>query len=148
MAAFDDETLSIRRNLDTFFVHGISISLDDFSTGFASLTHLKSLPISQVKIDQSFVASILINSECRAIVDATVRLSHSLGKTVVAEGVEDRAQLAAVGELGCDLAQGFLFSEAIPFDEVPTFLLRHGVGSLLSPRLVRSETASKMGVGR
>jgi diguanylate cyclase (GGDEF)-like protein len=145
-AAFDDETSSIRRNLDILSTHNISIALDDFGTGFASLTHLKSLPISQVKIDQSFVANILTDTECRAIVDATVRLSHSLGKIVVAEGVESRAQLAAVGKLGCDIAQGFLFSKPIPFDEVHTFLLQHRIRNLASPRIVRSKVASRLGV--
>ena len=61
-AAFDDERSLIRRNLSILSAHNISIALDDFGTGFASLTHLKSLPISQVKIDQSFVANILTDS--------------------------------------------------------------------------------------
>ena len=129
-AAIDDEIASIGRNLRTLAGQGISIALDDFGTGFASLTHLKSLPIAQVKIDQSFVGNILTDTESRSIVDAIVRLSHSLGKSVVAEGVEDEAQLTAVGELGCDIAQGFLFSEPICFDDVAPFVLRRAVRSL------------------
>ena len=132
-AAFDDSSASIQINLATLAARGISIALDDFGTGFASLTHLKSLPIAQVKIDHSFVANILTDSESRAIVEAIVRLSHSLGKTVVAEGVEDQTQLAAIAQLGCDIAQGFLFSKPIPFEDVPAFLLRHSVRSFIFP---------------
>jgi diguanylate cyclase (GGDEF)-like protein len=133
-AAFDENTASIRLNLSAFATQGISIALDDFGTGFASLTHLKSLPIAQVKIDRSFVGNILSDPESRAIVDAIVRLSHSLGKSVVAEGVEDQAQLAAISELGCDVAQGFLFSRPIHFDDVAPFLLRYSVRSIARPR--------------
>jgi EAL domain-containing protein (putative c-di-GMP-specific phosphodiesterase class I) len=86
-AAFDDE--AIGHNLHALAISGISVALDDFGTGFASLTHLKSLPIAQVKIDRSFVANILADPECRSIVGAIVDLSHNLGKSVVAEGVEN-----------------------------------------------------------
>ena len=113
--------------LEALAASGLSIALDDFGTGFASLTHLKSLPISCVKIDRSFVANIMADAQSRSIVDAVSRLSHSLGKSVVAEGVEDAQQLAAVRELGCDVAQGYLFSKPIPAEDVPTFLLRHAV---------------------
>ena len=129
-AAIDDAIASIGRNLRALAGRGISISLDDFGTGFASLTHLKSLPIAQVKIDQSFVRNILTDTESRSIVSAIVSLSHSLGKSVVAEGVEDEDQLAAVGELGCDIAQGFLFAEPICFDDVAPFVLRSAVRTL------------------
>jgi EAL domain-containing protein (putative c-di-GMP-specific phosphodiesterase class I) len=133
-AAFDDDMTAIGHNLRTLAAHKISIALDDFGTGFASLTHLQSLPIAQVKIDRSFVGHIVADPESRSIVDAIVRLSHSLGKSVVAEGVEDEAQLVAIGELECDIAQGFLFSQAIPFDEVGTFLLHHTAQSLALAR--------------
>jgi diguanylate cyclase (GGDEF)-like protein len=124
-AALDDGTEPIRLNLGTFAEHGITIALDDFGTGFASLTHLKTLPVTQIKIDRSFVANILTDAGSWAIVDAVVRLSHSLGKIVVAEGVEEEEQLAAIASIGCDIAQGFLFSKPVHFDEVGLFLLRH-----------------------
>lgn len=124
-AAFDDDMTAIGHNLRTLAAHKISIALDDFGTGFASLTHLKSLPIAQIKIDRSFVGHIVTDPESRSIVDAIVRLSHSLGKSVVAEGVDDEAQLIALSELECDIAQGFLFSEPIRFEEVEAFLLGH-----------------------
>jgi EAL domain-containing protein (putative c-di-GMP-specific phosphodiesterase class I) len=125
-SAFDESAATINRNLRALAASGLSIALDDFGTGFASLTHLKSLPISCVKIDRSFVANIMADAQSRSIVDAVSRLSHSLGKSVVAEGVEDAQQLAAVRELGCDVAQGYLFSKPMPAEDVPTFLLRYG----------------------
>jgi len=124
-SAFDESAAAINRNLRALAASGLSIALDDFGTGFASLTHLKSLPISCVKIDRSFVANIIADAQSRSIVDAVSRLSHSLGKSVVAEGVEDAQQLAAVRELGCDVAQGYLFSKPMSAEDVPTFLLRH-----------------------
>jgi len=126
-AALDDGTEPIKLNLGKFAERGITIALDDFGTGFASLTHLNSLPVSQVKVDRSFVGSILTDAGSWAIVDAIVRLAHGLGKIVVAEGVENEEQLAAIDRIGCDIAQGFLFSKPVHFDEVALFLLQHSV---------------------
>jgi diguanylate cyclase (GGDEF)-like protein len=138
-AAFDDNMAAIGRNLRTLAANGVSIALDDFGTGFASLTHLKSLPISRVKIDLSFVRNIVADAESRAIVEAIVHLSHSLGKTVVAEGVEDEAQLAAIRRLKCDIAQGYLFSRPIPAADVATFLLRQSGQRLVRVALPASD---------
>src|SRR5262245_19862050 len=124
-SAFDESAAAINRNLRALAASGLSIALDDFGTGFASLTHLKSLPISCVNIDRSFVANIMADAQSRSNVDAVSRLSHSLGKSVVAEGVEDTQQLAAVRELGCDLAQGYLFSKPMSAEDVPIFVLHH-----------------------
>jgi EAL domain-containing protein (putative c-di-GMP-specific phosphodiesterase class I) len=99
-AAFDDSLGVINHNLNTLAAHGVSIALDDFGTGFASLTHLKSLPVTKVKIDRSFVCNIVADVGCRSIIDAIVRLSHGLGKSVVAEGVEDEDQLARLRTRG------------------------------------------------
>jgi EAL domain-containing protein (putative c-di-GMP-specific phosphodiesterase class I) len=123
--AFDDNIAAIGRNLRILAEQGVHIALDDFGTGFASLTHLKSLPISHVKIDRSFVRNIVADPESHSIVDAIVRLSHSMGKSVVAEGVEDEAQLATIRGLKCDIAQGYWFSRPIPREQVPSLLLRH-----------------------
>ena len=79
-------------NLRALSSTGVSIALDDFGTGYASLTHLKSLPITRVKIDRSFIVNIATDSESRSIVDTIIRLSHSLGKIVVAEGIENNEQ--------------------------------------------------------
>jgi diguanylate cyclase (GGDEF)-like protein/PAS domain S-box-containing protein len=122
---FDEGVPAIRRNLRTFAENGISLALDDFGTGFASLTHLKSLPVSRVKIDDSFIRHVVTDPQSRSIVDAIVRLSHSLGKPVVAEGVEDAEQLERIRELRCESAQGYLFARPLRAEEVPPFLLRN-----------------------
>jgi EAL domain-containing protein (putative c-di-GMP-specific phosphodiesterase class I) len=123
-AAFDDNIAIIGRNLDSLAAHGVSIALDDFGTGFASLSHLKLRPITKIKIDRSFIGNIAADLESRSIVEAIIRLSHSLGKSVVAEGVEDEGQISLLRALTCDGAQGFLFSKPLAFDQVGPFLLR------------------------
>src|SRR5262249_48112422 len=123
-SAFDENMATIGRNLEILATHGVSVALDDFGTGFASLSHLKLRPITKIKSDRSFIENITTDLESRSIVEAIIRLSHSLGKSVVAEGVEDEDQAARLRALGCDCAQGFLFSRPILFDEVGAFLLQ------------------------
>jgi diguanylate cyclase (GGDEF)-like protein/PAS domain S-box-containing protein len=123
-SVLDDSVPAVARNLKVLADHGVRIALDDFGTGYSSLTHLKYLPISRVKIDRTFIANITIDPESRAIVEAIVRLSHSLGKTVVAEGIEQAEQLDRLRELGCDAGQGFIIARPMPAGEVGTFLLR------------------------
>jgi diguanylate cyclase (GGDEF)-like protein len=94
---------------------GVAVSLDDFGTGHSSLSHVKRLPVDELKIDRAFVSHLSQDATDRAIVAAIVRLAHSLGLTVVAEGVEDEAALEALRGEGCDSAQGWLFSR--PLDE-------------------------------
>ena len=94
--------------------YGISIAIDDFGTGYSSLSYLHRLPVSTVKIDRSFIGSLLTNENSRAIVRATVDLAHALDFTVVAEGVEDAKTLAIVRELGCDQAQGYHIARPLP----------------------------------
>ncbi len=89
---------------------GIKISLDDFGTGFASLTHLKNLPVQEVKIDKSFLQDITNNVDSEAIVSAIIDLSRKIGLEVVAEGVETQEQLQKLKEMECDVGQGYLFS--------------------------------------
>jgi diguanylate cyclase (GGDEF)-like protein len=92
---------------------GVTVSLDDFGTGHSSLTHVKRLPVDELKIDRSFVADLAGDPTDRAIVASIVRLAHSLGLRVTAEGVEDEAALGVLRSEGCDLAQGWLFSRAL-----------------------------------
>jgi len=98
---------------------GVSLSVDDFGTGHASLTHLVELPVSCLKIDRSFVASMCAVPAQRAIVASTVDLAHSLGLIVVAEGVESREQWQLLHRLGCDLAQGYWLAAPVPASELP-----------------------------
>jgi EAL domain-containing protein (putative c-di-GMP-specific phosphodiesterase class I) len=101
---------------------GVRISLDDFGTGYSSLTHLRTLPVSEVKVDRSFVGTMREDSRNAAIVHATVQLAHNLGLEVVAEGVEDDATRRELQELGCDLIQGYLLARPMPPDEANAFL--------------------------
>ena len=101
---------------------GIKISLDDFGAGYSSLSYLKQFPLSKVKIDRSFIANVLENDDDVAIVSAINSMSHHLGLTVVAEGVETEAQLRFLEDLDCDQVQGYLFSRPIPRERVCDFL--------------------------
>ncbi len=93
---------------------GISVSVDDFGTGYSSLTHLRSLPLSELKIDQRFVRDLLDDAQDLVIVRSMIDLGHNLGLLVVAEGVEDQATLDLLATLGCDVAQGYHLGRPAP----------------------------------
>ncbi len=97
---------------------GVRISLDDFGTGYSSLNCLELYPFDSIKIDRSFIQKLTKREETRATVRAIIELAQSFGMTTIAEGIETRAQLRAVAELGCAEAQGYLFSEPKPHDEI------------------------------
>lgn len=101
---------------------GVMIALDDFGTGYASLANLRQFPIDRLKIDKSFVQ----NAEDEAIVKAVITLGTSMGMKVVAEGVEDAEQLAALSQYGCDQVQGYHFGRPMPAGEVAGFLKGFG----------------------
>jgi diguanylate cyclase len=104
--------------------HGISFSLDDFGTGFSSLSYLRRLPLQQLKIDQSFVRAMLDSANDAAIAKTVVDLGCSLGMEVIAEGVETVDQWNALSELGCHCYQGYLFSRPLPVNEFNAFVVR------------------------
>jgi EAL domain-containing protein (putative c-di-GMP-specific phosphodiesterase class I) len=97
---------------------GVGIALDDFGTGFASLSMLKRLPLTVMKLDRSLVRDLPENVEDVAIVRAVIETGHALGLTVVAEGIETEAQRAFLAGAGCDEGQGWLFSHPVPADEL------------------------------
>ncbi|MFI6104113.1 putative bifunctional diguanylate cyclase/phosphodiesterase [Streptomyces sp. NPDC051310] len=102
--------------------HGVKMSLDDFGTGYSSLVHLRRLPVSELKIDRSFVARLAVDTEDAEIVRCTVDLAHSLGLLVVAEGVEDDETWERLRDLGCDAVQGWLVAAAMPPAETTAWL--------------------------
>jgi diguanylate cyclase (GGDEF)-like protein len=97
---------------------GVHIALDDFGTGYSSLSYLRRFPFDRIKIDQSFVREMSVERDCYAIIRAITGLSRELGMTTTAEGVESQEQLAMLTAAGCTDIQGYLFSRAVPLNEI------------------------------
>ncbi|PCI33528.1 MAG: hypothetical protein COB54_04310 [Alphaproteobacteria bacterium] len=111
------DTDAVAAKLEIFAGLGISLAIDDFGTGYSSLAYLKKFPVHQLKIDQSFIRDIAEDHDDAAITDAIIRLGHSLGLSVVAEGVETEEQAQILHQKGCDVLQGYFFSKPIPPDK-------------------------------
>jgi len=107
---------------------GVRLSVDDFGTGYSSLTHLRELPIDEIKIDKSFVMGMATSDADAAIVRTVIDLAHNLGKQVCAEGVEDETAWQTLRDLGCDLAQGFWIARPMPAHELMQWLVRTSWG--------------------
>jgi diguanylate cyclase (GGDEF)-like protein/PAS domain S-box-containing protein len=105
------QALEIARNISSL---GLKLSIDDFGTGYSSLAYLSQLPVSELKIDKSFVLEMNTRQTDATIVQSTIDLAHNLGLKVVAEGVETDAALRGISELGCDVCQGFLIGSPMP----------------------------------
>jgi EAL domain-containing protein (putative c-di-GMP-specific phosphodiesterase class I) len=101
---------------------GVHISVDDYGTGYSSLGYLREFPVDELKLDKSFVMRMTQDPGAAAIVRTTIDLAHSLGLTMVAEGVETEAALAELARLGCDLAQGYHISKPLPADQLTSWL--------------------------
>jgi EAL domain-containing protein (putative c-di-GMP-specific phosphodiesterase class I) len=123
---------SVLRELDRL---GVEISIDDFGTGYSSLAYLADLPVSEVKIDRSFVSRMAGDSREAIIVSSTINLAHHLGLRAVAEGVEDTALLDRLQELKCDFAQGFGISRPMPVADATGWLQARHPGAV-NERLV------------
>lgn len=117
-----DQTVQAMAVLQSLDRLGFKISMDDFGTGYSSLVNLRRLPVQELKVDRTFVMNMLTNDEDATIVRTIVELGHSLGKKVVAEGVENEAVLQALAELGCDIAQGYYISRPVPFEALAQWL--------------------------
>jgi EAL domain-containing protein (putative c-di-GMP-specific phosphodiesterase class I) len=126
---------------------GVLITMDNYGTGYASLSHLRSFSFDRIKIDQSFVGGMMDSPENGAIVRTILRLAADLSIATTAEGVESRAQLAQLAADGCTEAQGYLFSPPQPASEVCRLLAGWSVGTV-SPDIVSDEfSASTAPVG-
>ncbi|MHB8354969.1 MAG: EAL domain-containing protein, partial [Burkholderiales bacterium] len=109
-----EDTIAIMNALNEI---GIQFSLDDFGTGYSSLQYLKRLPLDQIKIDQSFVRDVAVNSGDKAIVRTILAMAHSMNLAVIAEGVETREQLQMLLNMGCTHYQGYLFGKPVPIEQ-------------------------------
>ena len=113
---------------------GIRVAVDDFGTGYSSLAYLRELPIDELKLDRSFVTPMSADARAAAIVESTIGLAHSLGLILVAEGVEDEVTADKLARSGCDQAQGYFFSKALPAAEFATWMDSRGtVGAASEP---------------
>lgn len=113
---------AIKQELVALNKAGVETAFDDFGTGYASLTHLRELPITRIKVDRSFIANLAEDRNDQKIVAALIALAHNLGITVTAEGIETTQQLAILKEMGCDRVQGYLIARPCPADEMTTLL--------------------------
>jgi EAL domain-containing protein (putative c-di-GMP-specific phosphodiesterase class I) len=121
-SALVDESATAMGSLEALSELGVGLVLDDFGTGYSSLAYLNRYPFDGLKIDRSFVEVLGVEQERTAIVEAIVGMARALSLDVIAEGVENEAQLSELARLDCDYAQGHLVSRALPAEEVSALL--------------------------
>ncbi len=119
--------------LDQLRALGVELAIDDFGTGYSSLASLARLPINSLKVDASFVRDLKADSKQAEVVRAIVTLGNTLGKQVIAEGIETESQMAVLDEMGCEGGQGYLLSHPLPADEVTALLNRLQFASPQTP---------------
>lgn len=124
-SAIMDNAASAIRLLNDIHDMGVNLAIDDFGTGYSSLAYLKQLPVSILKIDQSFVKGLTSEADDAAIVTAVIAMAKSLNLSVTAEGVETQEQLDALAQLGCDNYQGYLFSRPVTAEAFTAMLGRY-----------------------
>ncbi|WP_417461976.1 EAL domain-containing protein [Kordiimonas sp.] len=112
--------------LNMLHAMGLTLSIDDYGTGYSSLSYIKKLPVSEIKIDKSFVMTLAENDEDNILVRSTIELGHNLGLKVTAEGVEDEESVKRLKEYGCDTLQGYHISRPVPAAELEKFLEEGG----------------------
>jgi EAL domain-containing protein (putative c-di-GMP-specific phosphodiesterase class I) len=127
-------TVEAASNLADLRHLGVGIAIDDFGTGYSSLAYLERMPVTELKIDRSFITDLAAGTPAQRIVDTIATLATDLGLVVVAEGVETYAEAAALAGTTCMLAQGFLFARPMPVEEFTT-LARQGRVPMPEPTL-------------
>ncbi len=128
-----DEAPDTIATLEAIREMGVKISIDDFGTGYSSLSMISKLPIDILKVDRSFVVNMTKTARDLAMVSTIIDLAHALDLRVVAEGVDDRAQLELLRQVGCDEIQGFLYSRPVPLEDFRTLLIKQREGHLIIP---------------
>lgn len=140
------QAVRVREEIDRLHRAGFEIAFDDFGTGYASLTHLKELPLDRIKIDRSFIKGLVVDESDRKIVRGIIDLAHSLGLIVTAEGIDSEEQMALLKEMGCDRIQGYLISRPLAVEAVPTAyqstMLRRMLQQVSSPKTAEAHAAA------
>jgi EAL domain-containing protein (putative c-di-GMP-specific phosphodiesterase class I) len=113
----------IEEAIATLTQQGVVLAMDDFGTGYSSLSYVRQFPFNVLKIDRSFVNGITEDSHDLELVNATIAMGHNMGMTVVAEGVETKAQLNILSQHGCNVAQGYYFSKPVPPEDLFELLI-------------------------
>jgi diguanylate cyclase (GGDEF)-like protein len=121
-SAIMDDPNRAQQTLEQFHDMGLQMSIDDFGTGYSSLAYLKRLPVHELKIDRSFVMNMHHDAQDAKIVRSVVDLAHNLGLKVTAEGLEEGAAWGLLGELGCDIAQGYWIAKPMPAEHLPAWV--------------------------
>lgn len=124
----------VRRNMNRLHEIGVRIAMDDFGVGYSSLNHLRLFPFDKLKIDQAFVTECSQSAQSAALIHAVVSLGKALGMTVVAEGVEDEAQLTFLRVAGVDAMQGYLFGKPVPAERLRYALAHPDAGRPVAAR--------------
>jgi len=119
-SVFIDDMDDVIRKMNALRQHGIRFSMDDFGTGFSSLSYLRQLPIDTLKIDKSFVDSVVTDGPTRTIAEAIIDLSKKLGFDTIAEGVEEEVQYSLLKNIGCENIQGYFFGKPMGMDRIDT----------------------------
>lgn len=121
---------------------GVRLSIDDFGTGFSSLSQLKKLPFDELKIDKSFILNLDKNEDDHVIVHSTIELGHNMGLKVIAEGVENEAAKQILAELGCDMIQGYIVAKSMPLSNFSQWLLASPTSNDSAIKLDKSVSGS------
>ena len=136
--SFLSEPERARETLLELRSHHVEVAIDDYGTGFSSLAYLRDLPVQELKMDRSFVSTVLTDPRSRVIVDSTTQMAHAMGLRLVAEGVEDEATAVALAAMGVDLLQGYHLARPMPAGEVAGWIRDRAVPRQGAPRSLRS----------